>query len=391
MQRYLSVILFLLIGYSCTEGDDIKSLHTLKVDQTNTESIKMSEIVDSVFIIHPSEDGLVSTIDDLLLYGDYIFLVDKSQLRQIQVYKTDGSFLTTIKAEGQGPGQFMSPGKIRIDPAGSRLIVYCPLTKKFLLYSFEGDFQNEFLFKEIGMVGDFIPNQNELIFYNAMASAPSDRIGLVKWSDFPFQKIEYKSFGDNPIPIKSSKERYFFNVPGKEEYFFKDYLSKSFVKFDANFNETLYDLIGLNTYDFDQSKIYELSDLQEIALNFGFETVGNSLVMSKDFLIFPVFQSNKSKASILADFKNNTTIYIDKFEDDLTKLFTFSTFPARYNSTSGFAFFVVPPDYVSARVKKMNVSNNLFGEELLLIDPSTNQNPVIIGYKLKNQFEEKVD
>jgi len=206
---------------SCKDNYIDENRVVFRLDTTSSSEIKVSSFIDSVFVFQPSEEALISRVDDVLFFDQYVYIVDRTQQRQIHIYNSNGSFIQRLSSGGGGPGHFRSPGRVRINNSGDKLIVYCPLNKKFLRYSLEGVFLDEFIFNEIGLVGDFIESDDKVIFYNVMADQSINRVGIFSWSDFPDPLIEYIQIDDKPIKVKSSKSRYFYQIPNSKKYILK--------------------------------------------------------------------------------------------------------------------------------------------------------------------------
>lgn len=385
MLRTLIFIFLMSVVLSCKDNYIDENRVVFRLDTTSSSVIKISSFIDSVFVFQPSEEALISRVDDVLFFDQYVYIVDRTQQRQIHIYNSNGSFIQTLSSGGGGPGHFRSPGRIRINNCGDKLIVYCPLNKKFLRYSLEGEFQDEFILNEIGLVGDFIESDDKVIFYNVMADRSINRVGIFSWSDFPDPLIEYIQINDKPIKVKSSKSRYFYQIPDSNDIYFKDYLSNSLVKINIDSRLEVINFNGFDLTIFDSNKFYELQELSSVFESQGLKTIGYSLVVSSKFIIFPIIQHNQSIGSFVIDFEKNSVVFIDKFVDDLTGLFTFSSFSASYNSSSGYAFQVVSPDFIKYRMEDgFNFPNSNLERDLRKIDSKINQNPVFIGYRLKD-------
>ena len=69
-----------------------------------------------------------------------IYVLDSGN-RQIQVFDVDGSFVTTMGGEGQGPGEFLHPTQIAV--AGNHVVVYDEGGRKLSVWTLGGEHEGD--------------------------------------------------------------------------------------------------------------------------------------------------------------------------------------------------------------------------------------------------------
>ncbi|NNF05162.1 MAG: 6-bladed beta-propeller [Candidatus Eisenbacteria bacterium] len=89
------------------------------------------------------EDEFFGVINRILLDEDGTLFVLDNQLSEVKVYDADGSFLTTLGREGEGPGEFRGPVDMFFTPDGNVGVMQVA-PGKIVLLSKDGEPQGEY-------------------------------------------------------------------------------------------------------------------------------------------------------------------------------------------------------------------------------------------------------
>jgi hypothetical protein len=144
------LILFLIAG--CKQETKSKSgLEIISVDPSQSRSGKLSEFFDPnieyIWLEDNSEEAqLTSGLQEILFYQDRIFTLDIFGCSCIQIFEKTGKYLSTIKAYGEGPGQYIEfDGAAFVD---GELVLLGVYPRKIMWFSLEGEFLRELTFRE---------------------------------------------------------------------------------------------------------------------------------------------------------------------------------------------------------------------------------------------------
>jgi len=131
--RYFFFI-FLIAG--CTKNID---KHVAK-QHINTDKVKSINATD-LFELHTKtilklpDSILFGVVDEVLVNGNKIYLLDKNQSRSIVCFDATGNFIFQLKGAGKGPYEFTNPELFQLDSLNNNLIVYDRTLAKILIYS----------------------------------------------------------------------------------------------------------------------------------------------------------------------------------------------------------------------------------------------------------------
>lgn len=123
----INVFLVLLgCAYSSPDTDE-----ETRVDFGSLKTIKSDEIIsDYEYIqLESSKTSLLGAINQVEVYNDHIYILDKNRTNTIFVFSKEGKFISKLEAKGNGPGEFIAPNSFKIDKKGNIYILDRSLNK----------------------------------------------------------------------------------------------------------------------------------------------------------------------------------------------------------------------------------------------------------------------
>jgi len=93
--------------------------------------------VASIGLLEGPDAFLFGEVGDVALAADRLFVLDE-QLEEVRVFSTAGEHVVTLGGPGQGPGEFMRPNALAIEPESMGVWVGDE-TRRFIQYSLEND------------------------------------------------------------------------------------------------------------------------------------------------------------------------------------------------------------------------------------------------------------
>lgn len=388
MKKIIYLIAFILLVYCQPKKEEINNLssNTYTIDPTEGITIPLSDIVDRAEVIHPKESEIIAYSSNPIVLGDKLIVIDFQKQKKIQVFNKKGDFLFAIQATGEGPGKFRTPTFVRINNKGDRLLIYCALTKKILQFDWKGNFLEETQINEIGLIGDLIEKDNEIIFLNLMTVDSKKRIGKLNLKTYEEDK-KITFFEDYPgefIKVLEGKTQFFFPTISKEEFYFLDIYSNNLVKMDWEGNHSIIRFtIQNNPLILDPEKVHNPMDIyDQIYLSDAFYLY-NYINVGNNKILLPIIKGPSVHCTILLDTEKNSVEVISKFENGLDNLLPSEAIAAPGDIHSKTAIVSLDSDYAYERMKSMDLDQNEFTKELKKLNTPENQNPVFIIYHLK--------
>jgi phosphoribosyl-AMP cyclohydrolase len=145
MKNIILGIVLCVITVSCKQNKNFTvntDYITIAIDpQKALNEVNMSDIFSKVDYIPLETDDkhLIGAIDQILVYKDRFYLLDKYKTKSVFCYSKDGKFLYQIDKKGQVPGEYVEIDNISIDHDNDRLLLYtCPNT--ILEYDLDGNY-----------------------------------------------------------------------------------------------------------------------------------------------------------------------------------------------------------------------------------------------------------
>ena len=127
------LIICALLIISCNikkdKNSEISSTHTNKnfieinIDRLDTEKkISFSSVFKSYKLIplETSENCLIGRIDELKVFDDTLYVLDRNIAKALFVFDNKGRFIRKIGRLGKGPGEYIIPRSFTIDNKKNR-------------------------------------------------------------------------------------------------------------------------------------------------------------------------------------------------------------------------------------------------------------------------------
>ncbi|MDR1593633.1 MAG: 6-bladed beta-propeller [Prevotellaceae bacterium] len=114
---------------------------TIAIDPPKAlNEVNMSDIFSKVDYIplETNDECLIGRIEQILVYKDRLYLLDRFQTKSVFCYSKDGKFLYQIDKKGQGPGEYIDIDNISIDHDNDRLLLY--FNHNVLEYDLNGNY-----------------------------------------------------------------------------------------------------------------------------------------------------------------------------------------------------------------------------------------------------------
>ena len=351
MHRYVFyyIVLFsFLFGCKNSENkeDDTSIEQYLTINFSkllNSDSlIKLSDIAVDIEMIklETADDIFIDRLRDIEITDDYLFISDFKNLYQ---FSRSGEFIRKIGNRGRGPREYTYIVSLNINEDTKEIYIYCDISKKLLVYNFEGRFSHFFklpAMADIEYVKDslflayskVIEGTEEHIFY--LTNPDSDTIPLVK-NNF---KWEHKA-------------KFYIGVFGKltpfyefnRYIFFKDVYNDTVYRMDRDslIYEPAY-IIDLGKYDMpDEKRLSYVADasqfkkywddyyqisiketykylwFQYCTYNYNNPQVQYGLYNKRAGNIFTLIDEDNNKSQIINDFTGGPKFWPVQTEDNM--------------------------------------------------------------------------
>src|SRR5690606_4223667 len=104
-----------------------------------------SDLFDSVSIIplETNERCLIGKIDKVLYHNNMILILDKIVAKSVFMFDKHGGFVRKIGKIGRGPGEYISPTEMVINPYADEILIYDNAKAVIMAYGWDGEFRHE--------------------------------------------------------------------------------------------------------------------------------------------------------------------------------------------------------------------------------------------------------
>ncbi len=166
--RYLFYILILFLLASCGQKQNNENSSMVNSYEFSLAS-GSEELLENVSVefqtLELTEKSIVGSIDQIVEYGDTLFISDGSEYRLLAFTKT-GKFIGQIGSRGEGPGEYSGIASFFIDADKSQIGIYDEDVCKMLYYNLSDfSFIDEKSYEDI-VAGCCLPDGDSLIWYN---------------------------------------------------------------------------------------------------------------------------------------------------------------------------------------------------------------------------------
>jgi hypothetical protein len=386
------LILFLTAG--CKH--EIKSdtgLEVISVDLSQSRSGKLSEFFEPeigyIWLEDDSDEAqLTSGLQEILFYQDRIYTLDIFGCSCIQIFDNAGKYLSTIKAYGEGPGQYLDfDGAAFVD---GELVLLGVYPRKIMWFSLEGEFLREVSFREQLGPGVFSEHDQRYYLYT-----PTREPGAY------FVKSFDKSLGDTLTYFPYDPEKLYGHFSGRDFfqksrenlYFGMTYLDTIYQIENGNFNPKLVFDFGKYAQDPKEIKRLEGTEKELDFINNRAKLYFRSQYLISEKQLYTMLVYEKTGMNVFFDREHQQTHVIKiRIADDIDG--AFDPHMIIYSFEPGKVGIKVPGRdlYQTLMEKKERMSQDEFENWInnkgnsfakIAIAARESENPVLIVYRLK--------
>jgi hypothetical protein len=159
MKRIPVIIAFLCYFLSGCNKTTNSSLPVINMDPSYARDYLFSEIgiVNSIVPLESNSKSIISSISDLRISGDTLFIADKSNINfnRVHMFLRNGKYLQQIGKYGRGPDEILIMGSFHVQKEKGLIYIQDLSRKKVITYSYDNRFIEEYVFKS-GYPTDFV-------------------------------------------------------------------------------------------------------------------------------------------------------------------------------------------------------------------------------------------
>lgn len=295
MKNILQILILSTFLLACNKNKQILSeeVKTLKIE--NNSKIDIVEKI-SFLPIKEQRDFLFSSIDKIIIKGDYIFILDKLMSKSLLCFSKTGDFINRIGNIGQGPGEYIRLWDF--DVTDDFIFLYDRNQKKMLQFDLRGNFITEKKTSFRATSFKVLPNG---FFLFSLVKEEEKSPLLVKTNE-NFQNTETifkysKDYIDDKVTnniLRNHQDGVLFNKAVNDSVYFLDK--------EGKLKETYLIDFGSNSTPFELKNSYEkLINLEESKYSYLVEapiTINNRYLIGESF-----YQGNK--ATVIYDLEKN--------------------------------------------------------------------------------------
>jgi len=206
MKKILLIILlcFFLLWSACSKREEQDSQARVEIVGSVTYIHNTAEPIHPDKTVLFEKDLSIRSEDEegnIVLFDPRLYLVDsdeniyisESTDQVIKVFSSDGEYIKTIGAKGDGPGEFQSIGYIGFTPEGS-FVVMDNQARRTNLFDASGQFLKSFSWQNFFLRAFLFKNNSYLCQENVYGENRQDRKLFVKEIDYDGNEI--RSYGE---------------------------------------------------------------------------------------------------------------------------------------------------------------------------------------------------
>src|SRR5690606_10143529 len=156
MNNNILLIIFLCVASACNTtlkhvDPSEEGMKIIKVrDMEDTKSVYLSSIFRQARIVplDYSEDNIIGEVEQLRIWSDKLYIMDKYNEGSISIFDLDGNFIRKVGKAGRGPNEFTVISDFDVDKNNGDVYIYDNHTRNIFVYSHLGEFQRKILITE---------------------------------------------------------------------------------------------------------------------------------------------------------------------------------------------------------------------------------------------------
>ena len=342
-----------------------------------------------------NKNALIGRINKLIVFDEYLFILDSSISKGLFVFNKEGVFIRKIGNVGGGPGEYINISDFTIDADKKEIYLLDSRTQKINIYDIDfGKFINSVRIKNDYVRSYRVQSVSGKLYTDAYFPVESENNFLLRSIDL--------STGEQDSCWMSSAE---YNKGWNELFFNRHNFFIPTNTSSAKFNQIFMDMVvsitseGVSPYLIIKSKdLLTEKDLQATKGNPASDRFASLMNIDKihginDYLefgkyIYYKFQRKNSMYPVLFDTKTRKAQVSEAFIDDLiyTKDMANTILPTFYYADSNKVYGILQNHNIERflQLAKDGYLSNLMNSEDVLMKLTENSNPVIFCYECKD-------
>lgn len=379
MNKFIYCISLLVVVFSCESKTANMGEQSYQVDFNKEITIKYSELFDAFEIVQLRPMTPIGSLDKLIYTEDHIIVVDQSTNKMIHVFSKKGDVVAEINNKGNGLGEFINQIGVRLSNNKHDIYFYCPINKKILIYSLDGEFKNEFYQKDFLSVGDMFVVDDGIVLVDFVQDDVNKRIIFLEDDFLSYQYLKYLDDGVPEFGYERGKSAYFFQ--GVKGFYYKDFMYNSFTYFrnDGLIHQFEFDL-GDKALALKANQDYTFQELNQEMETQNAYVLGEAIVDLGDHLLMDLRQAENTRM-LFTSKETQKTVLVRTLENDMDGIFKESFFP-EFDSP-GYFVFPIYYNFLKQLINSENNRNQKYENELAKVKDGDAEDIVLMVYKLK--------
>jgi len=137
--------LIAITAVACSTPTTDNSIQKLQVDPDSDQLDSFLDMVGNIKIIplELNNQALIGGIAGVEVYRNNIYVLDLQFTKSVFIFNTKGAHFKTIRSIGKGPGEYIFPIDIAIDPFNEFFVIIDSDGKKVIRYDLDGNYLSE--------------------------------------------------------------------------------------------------------------------------------------------------------------------------------------------------------------------------------------------------------
>ena len=382
MRRTIFYISLVVVFISCKSETTTNDSKVYKVDFNKEITIKYSEIFESFEIVQLRPFTPIGSLDQLIYSEDQIIVVDQTVNKMIHIFSKSGDFIAEINNKGNGPSEFINQRGVRLSKNKKDLYFYCPINKKILIYSLDGEFKNEFYQKDFLSVGDMFVVDDGIVLVDFVQDDVDKKIIFLEDDFINYHYLKYPKEGAREFEFEGGKSDYFFQ--GTEEIYYKEMMQNNVFRIlkDKSIECISID-IGDKSLKMEKNRTYSFQEIfQEQIFQDAF-IMGDGLVDLGDYILMGLWQADENQM-IISNKGTQKTVLLRTLENDMDGILKWGPF-TNFDSP-GYFVYPINYDFLNSIIDLENFPNDQYKNELAKVKEGDAEDIVLMVYKLKHKI-----
>lgn len=171
--RYFGLFLLsVFICYSCKEQKNISKDIYVDFQKTDTDTFRLSQIMDSVSFVPLDSTVSLGNISDIKYRNNQFYFSDV-QTGSVKVFNASGKFVSEIRHVGHSSTEYISLSDFDVSSKSGEIYIYDEASGTMSVYGQDGNFVRRFRFTDV--VRDFALLGDDILLYTPDYNGTSRR------------------------------------------------------------------------------------------------------------------------------------------------------------------------------------------------------------------------